>query len=653
LLLRSRPPVQSGGAVRSGDAYGKWSQYTAAWVSFSLQVHGNPFAFTSRELDYLDGGSLHLTHYRARTTDPETGRFMQRDPLGIDPAGGNQNLFDPDDANFKFVDYAYYGSLVAGKDYPSTTNDLESTVTYDEYGRIDRLKTLNSSNAGVDFEYAYDGNGNITNKIFHHRDSQAPPENVYGYDDLNRVIAADYLDADGQAFDYDLLGNRNSVYDARTTVTCNYAHNVANEYTAVCGTAVTHDDAGNLTADHRGYTYRYDYENRLVEIRKNGDTITVAAFTYDALGRRIEKVDAIAGSTTRYYYDDQRVLLETDATGTEFDLRYFVFGNYIDEVLMMHVISAQAGIQDFYYGHDHLYSAVALFDGNGTVVERYEYDAYGKAHIMDASYNSRTASSYAMPYTFTGRRLDVLDGDDLNLMYYRARTYDPEIGRFMQRDPLGYVDGMCLYEYVRSEPLKYLDPLGNMADPATRTACGLLAQGKSIEEVIQMLIFMGLLATEDAADFEIGLRRGTTTCPAPPPAPPKPKPEPKLEPTPTPTPEPAPMPLPCPGDCGPQYPGEGMKPPGDCSVDRYKELREAVVAACKKGKILSCIPKCTTDRQRSINQVRLVAINACIAAREALDNECFRGGDKGHNQQRDQLRRMKEKCEKYLSSAGS
>ena len=70
---------------------------------------------------------------------------------------------------------------------------------------------------------------------------------------------------------------------------------------------------------------------------------------------------------------------------------------------------------DYYYGHDHLYSPVVLFENDGDVVERYEYDAYGTARIMDASYGARSTSSYSNPYLFTGRRLDTLDGGDLNI----------------------------------------------------------------------------------------------------------------------------------------------------------------------------------------------------------------------------------------------
>ncbi|MHC4855177.1 MAG: RHS repeat-associated core domain-containing protein, partial [Planctomycetota bacterium] len=209
----------------------------------------------------------------------------------------------------------------------------------------------------------------------------------------------------------------------------------------------------------------------------SGDT-NIAEFEYDALGRRIEMVawdnsTTPTSTTTRYYYDDQRVLLETDATAAETDARYFVYGNYIDEVLHMHDVSQS---RDYYYGHDHLYSPVVVFGVAGGLLqgERYEYDAYGEVSVMSGGYVSRSASTIGNPYTFTGRRLDSLDPDgsggyQLKLMYYRARTYDPQTGRFMQRDPLGidpasgnrnpfnptiqYNDDTNIYKYSLSSPV--------------------------------------------------------------------------------------------------------------------------------------------------------------------------------------------------------
>ena len=114
-----------------------------------------------------------------------------------------------------------------------------------------------------------------------------------------------------------------------------YDHNVANEYTAIGGATVLYDAAGNLTSDAAGYEYHYDYENRLTQVVY--DSSPVGEFAYDALGRRIEKYDPSSDSLrTRYYYDGWRVLSEHDGDDENQPMfRYFVYGNYIDEMVMM------------------------------------------------------------------------------------------------------------------------------------------------------------------------------------------------------------------------------------------------------------------------------------------------------------------------------
>jgi len=148
----------------------------------------------------------------------------------------------------------------------------------------------------------------------------------------------------------------------------------------------------------------------------------------------IKPIDSIASSTTVYYYNNNwQVLSEYD--GSNNFQRNYVYGNYIDEVLMM----TDSGSNDYYYAHDHLFSPAALIDDNGTVVERYEYDAYGDCNVLDADYSKDAdgISDYGNPYFFTGRRLDILDTASLKIMYYRNRYYDPATGRFITPDPLG------------------------------------------------------------------------------------------------------------------------------------------------------------------------------------------------------------------------
>ncbi|HUU19593.1 MAG TPA: RHS repeat-associated core domain-containing protein [Sedimentisphaerales bacterium] len=71
-----------------------------------------------------------------------------------------------------------------------------------------------------------------------------------------------------------------------------------------------------------------------------------------------------------------------------------------------------------------------------------------------ASWRPQTPTSN--PYMFTGRRFDIETG----LYYYRARYYNPHIGRFMQTDPVGYGDGINWYLYCGNNPLAFVDPTG-------------------------------------------------------------------------------------------------------------------------------------------------------------------------------------------------
>jgi RHS repeat-associated protein len=186
----------------------------------------------------------------------------------------------------------------------------------------------------------------------------------------------------------------------------------------------------------------------------------------DALGRRIEKKDMLTQTAKRYYYDDHRIALQTSVSsgGSETDEKYFVYGNYIDETLLMYTL-AGTYTGDFYYGHDHLYGPAVLFaydsqQQSWEPCERYEYDVYGACRILTSGYSLLSSSQYGNPYTFTGRELDSFDNNAFRIMYYRARSYDPQTGRFLQRDPLQYVEGENLYEYVKSSPIHHIDPFG-------------------------------------------------------------------------------------------------------------------------------------------------------------------------------------------------
>jgi len=178
-------------------------------------------------------------------------------------------------------------------------------------------------------------------------------------------------------------------------------------------------------------------------------------YAYDAAGRRIEK--KVDGATqVKYVYDGDHIIAEYNSAGTL--LRKYVHGPCVDEpICMIEASGTYAGTH--YYHYDALGSCVAMTNSAGNVVQLYEYSVYGQVAASDADHPNR--------FMFTGREFDK----DTGLYYYRTRYYHPEIGRFLQTDPIGYGDGMNWYAYCGNNPIGLIDPSGcyatSMFDPQT------------------------------------------------------------------------------------------------------------------------------------------------------------------------------------------
>jgi RHS repeat-associated protein len=325
-------------------------------------------------------------------------------------------------------------------------NGLATQYDYNTKGWISRI------NAGAtvsDLAFAYDPAGNITS-----RTDLLKPQNSekYVYDALQRLtqfsrgtIPADNIPnpLKNTTWQYDALGNRISE-NINGTLT-NYTVNAQNEYTAITGgLAFTpqYDANGNLKNDKQ-HAYQYDYNNQLVKVDDN-----TATYQYDALGRRISKT-TVEG-TLNFYYDGDHIIEERNASDVV--VATYIFGNTIDDILKMNRNNT-----GYYYHKDQLGSVIALTGTDGQVVERYQYDPFGAVTFLDASDNVLVQSAIGNRILFTGREYDAETGT----YYYRARTMHPQIERFMQADPLLYVDGMNYYPYVGNNPIIFIDPWGN------------------------------------------------------------------------------------------------------------------------------------------------------------------------------------------------
>ncbi|MEE3329684.1 MAG: RHS repeat-associated core domain-containing protein, partial [Myxococcota bacterium] len=331
-------------------------------------------------------------------------------------------------------------------------NGWRTLIAHDKAGQLAR------------YGYDYDKEGNR-----HYEERQHDPtrSQAYQYDAANRLVNLKQGTLVGNTvpapttkttWTLDGVGNWDqTVVDAVTTLR---THNNMNEVINIDGAALAYDANGNPTSDAL-YAYTYDGENRVATVTRKSDSRVVGTYSYDALDRRIIVIaDPVSGPVeTRFFYDGSSVIEEQDAATTT--LATYVLSQHADDVLTM-----DRGGQTYYYLENDMGSSGALTNAAGNVVENYVYDGYGGVTITDGAGAAVPATAWGTaqsaldnPYRFTARRFD----EETGLYHFRARTFDPGKGRFLQRDPMGYVQGvMNLYAYVDGMPTKATDPTGRV-----------------------------------------------------------------------------------------------------------------------------------------------------------------------------------------------
>lgn len=119
----------------------------------------------------------------------------------------------------------------------------------------------------------------------------------------------------------------------------------------------------------------------------------------------------------------------------------------------------------YFYHQNELNSIEAITNQQGRLIEKYDYDVYGKMNIYDSLNNPLPGSIAGNRFGFTGQEYDSATG-----MYkFFFREYNPETGLFSQRDLIGYADGMGMYQYVHNNPANGVDVLGLEDCPKIRS----------------------------------------------------------------------------------------------------------------------------------------------------------------------------------------
>ena len=142
---------------------------------------------------------------------------------------------------------------------------------------------------------------------------------------------------------------------------------------------------------------------------------------------------------------------------------------FLDGAGLDNVLAEQDGLQVRWLLPDHERTVHDVVAADGTILDHVRYGSFGNV-------TGDTDASAAPRYGYTGRELDRVSG----MMDYRARWYDPRLGRFLTRDPLGFAAGdPNLYRYVHNDPFDAIDPTGLLASQRTGD-CGDPLRGLAI-----------------------------------------------------------------------------------------------------------------------------------------------------------------------------
>ncbi|MDP5275123.1 RHS repeat-associated core domain-containing protein [Chengkuizengella axinellae] len=322
------------------------------------------------------------------------------------------------------------------------------TRTYDVAGQLIELKDETANGDIIHYEtFTYDASNNVVSE----------GEKNYVYDDLDRLTNAENilqpLDQSiiNYQYAYDIGGNIQSIQKSTdlSTQETNMTYTSDNRLETYNGEAVLYDADGNMTygpVNGVMEQMKYDAQNRLI---RAGDF----TYTYNAEDIRTSVTNTITNEKTyqvvnpHAYYS--QLLMEVDAEGNP--ITYYVYG--------LGLIAQETANGDYSaYHYDRRGSTVALTNENGEITDQYTYSPYGELLYSEGAADH--------PFLYNGKYGVVTD--DNGLYYMRARYYNPDIKRFINRDVVqGSISSslsLNKYAYVNGNPVSYIDPFGLSRD---------------------------------------------------------------------------------------------------------------------------------------------------------------------------------------------
>jgi RHS repeat-associated protein len=412
----------------------------------------------------LQGKSVQRTYTPFNQVSKETikdGEGTYTLEYSYDRKGRLKTIALPDQSKIAYTYDAVFGREV---NRISSQGKILYTHTYDTYDLQGKLTSENHMGYAGSQEYTYNLNGQkITTKsdFFNEeivRDVLGRITEVKGekpehyiYNDLSQLISEKK-----QFYTYDSLDNRIQINNDELV------YNALNQLISHAKTEFSYDLQGNLlrkVLDGEETRFESNILSQLTSIEKADQT--ALTFSYDPFGRLlVEKYLDVKGknkktlATTRYLYLGYQEIGTLSSTGAIENLKIpGLQGDELSSTSIAFEIKGETCIPL----HDIAGNVVRLINPqNRQVLESYEYTAFGQVLIFNAEGEQEDTSFVGNPWQFAEKRMD----DKSGLILFGLRFYDPNIGRWINQDPIGSLDGPNPYAYLHNNPLNHLDRFG-------------------------------------------------------------------------------------------------------------------------------------------------------------------------------------------------
>ena len=367
------------------------------------------------------------------------------------------------------VTYTYDGLNRQTKSSVALKTPLDMSYTYYDSNRGENFTTtkIKEETIGKDtYKYEYDTNGNITD-IYKKVNNDWQRLYLYEYDEFNQLITScDYINQKQYRYDYDEAGNiltetvsrigaHGQLYDSRVNTYGYDDSNWGDKLTSYNGETITYDEIGNPLSYRDGMTMTWLNGRKLTTLQSGNDSIS---YKYDSNGVRTSKT--VNGVEYTYEYLNGKLMHETRGEKV-FDYCYDTNGQLY---AVSYKANSSTDAVTYYYAHNWRGDITSIYDGDGNMVAKYEYDVWGNVLTVTNSNNSEITDPNHIANLNPFRYRSYYYDSESGLYYLMSRYYDPVVHRFLNAD--GYFQSgdnildTNMNAYCRNNPIMNLDFTG-------------------------------------------------------------------------------------------------------------------------------------------------------------------------------------------------